>query len=210
MGALPQAQRRGGGRRALGRCGPCRCHGRVDGRAGRAWSLQRFETVGAFGAVVAGVLWHFVYDWSGGSPLVAAIAPANESVWEHLKLVVVPVVALGLVEARWMADHPRLWWAKCVEVASACTFIVAFFYTYTGALGVHSLVLVDILTFVGAVAGGQLLSYRVISSPRRAPVPFAVSVTALVLLVVLFAALTFVPPHLPLFQETATGAYGPT
>lgn len=182
----------------------------MDAGPRSTWSLRRVETVGAVAVVVAGVLWHFVYDWSGGSPLVAAIAPANESVWEHLKLVVVPVGALGLVEARWVADRPRLWWAKCVEVATACTFIVAFFYTYTGALGVHSIVVVDILTFVGAVAGGQLLSYRVISSPRSAPVPVAVSVTALVLLVILFAALTFVPPHLPLFQEAATGAYGPT
>lgn len=182
----------------------------MDAGQRSTWSLRRVEAVGAVAVVVAGVLWHFAYDWSGGSPVMAAVAPANESVWEHLKLVVVPVGALGLVEARWVADRPRLWWAKCVEVATACTFIVAFFYTYTGALGVHSIVVVDILTFVVVVAGGQLLSYRVISSPRRAPVPFAVSVTALVLLVVLFAALTFVPPHLPLFQETATGAYGPT
>jgi O-antigen ligase len=103
--------------------------------------------------------------------------------------VVVPVVALGLVEARWVADPPRLWWAKCVEVTTACAFVVAFFYTYTGVLGVHSIVVVDILTFVGAIIGGQLLSYRIISSPRPAPVPATVSVAALLLLAVLFAVL---------------------
>lgn len=175
-----------------------------------AGSVRRLETVGAFAGIVAGVLLHYAYDWSGGALVVAAIAPANESVWEHLKLVLVPVLALGAMEAGCVADRQRLWWAKLAEVVTASAFIVAFFYTYTGALGVHSIVVVDILTFVGAVAGGQLLSYRVISSPRSAPVPVAVSVTALVLLVVLFAALTFVPPHLPLFQEAATGAYGPT
>ena len=174
-----------------------------------AWPVRRFETAGAVGVIVAGVLWHFAYDWSGGSPLVAAIAPANESVWEHLKLVVVPVAALGSVEARWVADPPRLWWAKCVEVTAACTFIVAFFYTYTGVFGVHSIVVVDILTFIGAIVGGQVLSYRIISSPRPAPVPATVSVAALLLLTVLFAVLTFKPPHLPLFQETTTGTYGP-
>lgn len=177
---------------------------------GRSGAVRRVETLGALGVIAAGVLWHFAYDLSGGNLLVAAVAPANESVWEHLKLVLVPVLALGLVEARWVSDRPRLWWAKCVEVATACAFIVAFFYTYTGALGVHSIVVVDILTFVAAVLGGQLLSYRIISSSKGAPVPVTVSVTALLLLMVLFAVLTFMPPHIPLFQEAATGTYGPT
>ena len=187
-----------------------RCHGHVNAGHRTPWSLRRIETVGALAVIVAGVLWHFAYDWSGDSSLVAAIAPANESVWEHLKLVLVPVLALAVVEAKWVADLARMWWAKCVEVTTVCTFIVAFFYTYTGAFGVDSILVVDILTFAGAVAGGQLLSYRIISSPSSGPVPVTVSVTALLLLVVLFAALTFFPPHIPLFQEATTGTYGPT
>ena len=101
--------------------------------------------MGAVGVIVAGALWHFAYSFSGDSPLVAAIAPANESVWEHLKLVLVPVLALAVLETKWVADHARLWWAKCVEVTTACTFIVAFFYTYTGALGVPSILVVDVV-----------------------------------------------------------------
>ena len=166
--------------------------------------------MGALAGVVGGVLWHFAYDWSGGSHVVAAIAPANESVWEHLKLVLIPVLALGAVEARWVADRQRLWWAKLVEVITASAFIVAFFYTYTGAFGVHSIVALDILTFVAAIAGGQWLSYRIIISARSRAAPLAVSVIALGLLVVGFGVLTFTPPHIPLFQEAATGGYGPT
>ncbi|HEU4512905.1 MAG TPA: DUF6512 family protein [Nocardioidaceae bacterium] len=166
--------------------------------------------MGAFAVILAGVLLHFVYGWSGGNRVVAALAPANESVWEHLKLVLIPVLALGAVEARWVADRRRLWWAKLVEVVTASGFVVAFFYTYTGAFGVHSIVAVDILSFVAAVAGGQWLSYRIIISARSRPAPLAMSVMALVLLVVGFGVLTFTPPHIPLFQEAATSAYGPT
>lgn len=90
--------------------------------------------------------------------MVAVIAPVNESVWEHLNLVLIPVVALGGVEAAWVVERGRLWWAKLAEVITASGFIVAFFYTYTGAFGV----------------------------------------------------VTFTPPHIPLFQEAATGAYGPS
>lgn len=166
--------------------------------------------MGAFAVIVTGVLFHFAYGWSGGSRVVAAIAPANESVWEHLKMVLVPLLALGAVEAKWVPDRRRLWWAKLAEVITASGFVVAFFYTYTGAFGVHSIVAVDILSFLAAVAGGQWLSYRIMISATSRPAPVAVSVMALVLLVVGFGVLTFTPPHIPLFQETATGLYGPT
>jgi hypothetical protein len=166
--------------------------------------------VGAVAVIVTGTLLHFAYDLSGGSRVVAAFAPANESVWEHLKLVLIPMLALGLVETKWLGDRRRLWWAKLAGVVTASGFIVAFFYTYTGAFGVHSIVVVDILTFVAAIASGQWLSYRIIISPRTPPVPVTVSVVALLLLVALFAVLTFTPPHIPLFQDAVTGSYGPT
>lgn len=160
--------------------------------------------------MVVGVLLHFAYGWSGGSRVVAVIAPANESVWEHLKMVLIPVLALGAVEANWVADHRRLWWAKLAEVVTASGFVVAFFYTYTGALGVDSIVVIDILSFLAAVAGGQWLSYRIITSGTNRPVPLAVSVMALLFLLAGFGVLTFTPPHIPLFQDGATGVYGPT
>jgi hypothetical protein len=172
-------------------------------------SLRRLETVGAAGVIVAGVLMHFAYDASGGQHVVAAFAPANESVWEHLKMVLLPVVVLGAVESRWVVDRRRLWWAKLVEVVAASGSIVAFFYTYTGALGVHSVVAVDVASYLVAIAGGQWLSHRIVSGPSRTP-PLALSAAGLVLLVVGFAVLTFEPPHLPLFEEVSTGSYGPS
>lgn len=167
------------------------------------------ETVAALAVVAIGVPLHFAYSWSDGSRVVAAVAPANESVWEHLKLVVVPITLLALVEATRTVDRRRLWWAKLVEVAVACGFIVVFFYTYTGALGVDSITALDIGSFFVAVAIGQWLSYRMLVSPRGAGAPPWVSASALALVVVGFAVLTFVPPHIPLFREISTGTYGP-
>ena len=36
--------------------------------------------------LIAGVLLHFLYEWTGYNYLVSIIAPVNESTWEHLKL----------------------------------------------------------------------------------------------------------------------------
>ena len=171
-------------------------------------TVRTLELVGTLAVVIFGFLLHFAYAWSG-SRLVTAVAPANESVWEHLKLVVIPVTVLGAVEMRWVMDRRRLWWAKLVEIVVACSFIVAFFYTYTGAFGVRSITAVDIASFFVAVAVGQWASYRLISSSGRVP-RLWVSVTGTMVLMISFAMLTFEPPHIPLFQETSTGAYGPS
>lgn len=46
----------------------------------------------------AGTLWHFVYEWSGENPIIGAIAPVNESVWEHLKLLFFPSLFYFITE----------------------------------------------------------------------------------------------------------------
>lgn len=170
---------------------------------------RRLETIGALVIAVVGTFWHFVYDATGTSWVVGLIAPVNESVWEHLKLVLVPILAYGFVESIWLRDPRRLWWAKLVEIVAASSFIVVVFYTYTGALGIDSVVAVDISSFVIAVLGGQWLSYRILTSRRRPSAPVVASIFVLAGIVIAFAVLTHAPPHVPLFEDTTTHTYGP-
>ena len=60
---------------------------------------HRWELAGLFVTLILGNLLHFVYEWSGGSSVVAAFAAVNESTWEHMKLLVVPWAVWSLVEA---------------------------------------------------------------------------------------------------------------
>ncbi len=46
------------------------------------------EIFGIVFTLIIGTLLHFVFEWSGRNFLVAFIAPTNESVFEHLKLLV--------------------------------------------------------------------------------------------------------------------------
>ena len=45
-----------------------------------------------FSTLLLGCLWHFLYEWTGRSSLVGLFAPVNESVWEHTKLLVFPML----------------------------------------------------------------------------------------------------------------------
>lgn len=50
----------------------------------------RWEVAGLFVVIAAGNLLHFVYEWSGESPVAAVFSGVNESTWEHMKLLAVP------------------------------------------------------------------------------------------------------------------------
>ena len=56
-----------------------------------------------------GALWHFLYSWSGNNILVGMIAPVNESVFEHLKLLFFPCRGVFIDKTR------SNWYDKRIE-----------------------------------------------------------------------------------------------
>ncbi len=62
----------------------------------RKW--RTWEVLGLIFVLAAGNLLHFVYDWSGQSPVVGVLASVNESTWEHMKLLTTPWVLWSIVE----------------------------------------------------------------------------------------------------------------
>ena len=57
---------------------------------------RTWETVGLLVVLAAGNLLHFIYDWTGQSPIAAPLAAVNESTWEHMKLLFFPMLVLVL------------------------------------------------------------------------------------------------------------------
>lgn len=169
--------------------------------------LRRIEAAGAVFGVLLGSGLHFTYGWSGSAWPAAFFSAVNESPWEHLKLFLYPVLLYAVVEGVAVRDLRRLLFAKLVQQLAGMLFILAFFYTYTGALGVEN-VFVDILTFVIAMALGYWLSLRLLASPKRAALPAWASAGAMAAIVAFFCVATFAPPHVPLFLDHNTSRYG--
>jgi hypothetical protein len=84
---------------------------------------------------------------------------------------------------------------------------VVLFYSYTAIIG-GDILIVDILIFVVAVALGQLTSYRLLTIGRLPPWLDKLGLAMVILLAVTMGVFTFYPPHLPIFRDALTGAYG--
>ncbi len=153
---------------------------------------------------------HFLYNFSGDNILIGIIAPVNESVWEHLKLVLWPIIlwwtiyyfAVGEINN---IDINKWFTGALVSLLTALITIPLLFYFYTEAFGVESLV-IDIMLLFIALLFGQLLGlhFYIYSSG----INFVFSIIIFALSISIFTLFTFYPPHLPIFKDSTTGKYG--
>ena len=161
-----------------------------------------------FGFVtLAGTLLHFLYDWTGGSIIVAPFSGVNESTWEHTKLLYWPLLLFALVQSHYFKGNACFWWVKLLGTITGLILIPVLFYTYNGMFG-RSPDWVNVSIFYIATAAAFLLEWWLFKRDamlcKRPWLPFIV-ICAIGISFVIF---TFAPPHIPLFRDPITGAYG--
>lgn len=172
---------------------------------GRNW--QKWEFIGLLVTIAAGNLLHFVYDWTGGSPIAAVFSAVNESVWEHMKLLAVPWILWTVVQAI-AVGRGNVLSARTAGLLSGLAAIPVLYYTYTGALG-RNISLVNILIFQLAVLLAYGVSFSLQKRRRLDSLAWqAGAVLVLLVLAALFLWWTFAPPPLPLFIDPSTGLAG--
>lgn len=154
---------------------------------------------------IIGSIFHFLYDIFWESPVIGLIAPVNESIWEHSKLVLWPVILwwslyYGFRGKRDQLDKRKWFSGALTALVVSLAAMPLLYYFYTGAFGVE-LLWVDILILLLAVLCGQLLglhAYR-----RGTGIDPKYSLIVFSVLVLLFMVLTFLPPQMPLFRDNA-------
>lgn len=159
---------------------------------------------------IVGTLFHFLYDFTGRLAIIGAISPANESVWEHCKMVVLPIILwwslyYGIYGKKNDIDKDRWFTAAFVSLVCSIITIPLIFYLYTSAFGIESLI-VDILILLVAITLGQLLGFHVFLYGKgfNAKIAFLL----MIVILIIFIIFTFKTPHLPIFMDGNTRSYG--
>ena len=157
-----------------------------------------------------GTLLHFAYEWSGKNTVAALFGAVNESVWEHMKLLVVPAMLFTAVQLwkRGGGNYPNLPAVRAVSILLGALAIPVLYYTVTGALGEQP-TWVHISFFYWAAAGLFWLDYRLLRTGWPASGWLQLlGVVVLWSLVFVFVWCTFRPPELPLWRDPISGGYG--
>ena len=148
-------------------------------------------------ATAAGVLIHNLYMWLP-IPLTAVFSPVIESLWEHIKLLFYPLLAVALIFGRDRESRAiRLW-----SDLTVCGALLIISYIYHVLLRGENFV-VDIILYVVLMAAGFLLPRLLWPlGEKRWFQNAAVPLTAAVWLLIFW--FTFFPPEGLLFMDMET------
>lgn len=172
-------------------------------RSVRLWQIIGFVFTG-----IAGVLLHFLYEWTNESVIAAPFSAVNESIWEHMKLLYFPLFVFAVIEYRFVGKkYENYWCVKLLGTAVGLLSIPSLYYTYTGALGVKA-DWFNILIFFLAAGAVYFIEYQLLKNGIGYCVSPLAAFTVLCLTGLAFIVLTFVQPKIPLFGDPITGLYG--
>lgn len=150
---------------------------------------------------VAGPL-HFVYEWSRDNFLVSLIAPINESIWEHLKMVYWPTLlwwCIGYIVFRNKKKLSGLRWfqAMPISIIASMVFIVVWYYTWSGAFGIEAN-WVNFSSMIGVIIG-QFLAMHVYRVVKPRWIYFIPGVLLVIAVAFMSGYFTYYPPSFPMF-----------
>ena len=172
-------------------------------------NIRKWNIAGALFTILVGSGLHFLFEWSGRNTVVGLFSAVNESTWEHLKLLAIPMLVFAIVEyavyGRKIANFAPV---RALSILAGMAAIPILFYTYTGIIGKNYL-LADIGTFVIGVLLAYFLSDRYLDTPAMSSKKcIAAGWVLLALILVAFIVFTLYPPQIALFQDPVTGLYG--
>lgn len=170
--------------------------------------VLKWELAGIVIISIVGSLLHFVFEWAGRLPPVGAIAAVNESVWEHFKIAFWSALLYAVLEYSIIRRSTKNFaFAKSIGIYAIPIVIAIVFYSYTAIVG-QEILAVDISSFIIAIAIGQLISYRILTSCQLPIWTGKLGIILLVFLALAFIIFTYFTPHLPIFRDGPTGNYG--
>ena len=171
--------------------------------------IIRFQIFSVIFTWILGTILHFLYEWSGDNKIIASFSAVNESTWEHLKLVFFPMLITTIVGFLVIGkDNKKFWCAKTIGIILAMSFIIVFFYTYTGIIGTNFAIL-DIGSFFVAVILGEYVAYKIMTNDEyKQKCNKRIAVIGLICILLCFIIFTYLPPHIGLFKDPISNGYG--
>lgn len=152
---------------------------------------------------IIGSLFHFAYDFTGKNIIVGFFTPINESIWEHIKLILTPLLLWWILyyvfkHKKYNINKYRWFNASFFAIITGIILVPALYYLYTGALGIESLV-IDVLILFFSILFAQILGYHFYKYLKG--INYLVPIILIIIIVIIFIIFTISPPELPIFKS---------
>ncbi len=172
-------------------------------------NLKRYHIIGFIFTIILGSILHFTYDFFNKNIIVGYFSAVNESTWEHLKLLITPIIIFSIYEYFVYGKNiDNFIIIKALSILLGMLVIIASFYTYKGIIGKDYFIL-DIATFILGAFSAYYFSYKMIEN-KKFYNENSNYIGIIIYFLLIFAMIYFTtnPPKINLFLDPITNTYG--
>lgn len=157
------------------------------------------------------VIFHYIYKWSGYNEIIGAIAPINESIFQHIKMTFIPTILFYLItyfifRKKYIINKDK--WAIYPLITFIITGIIITIIYYTLKYGFNiSAMIIDILSlFIGLVLS-SIINIKLEISNTNFKIPYYISIITLVIVFGILLYFNYYPLEVNFFYDKINNTY---
>lgn len=170
--------------------------------------MKKKNIIKFFNVFIISVISHFIYD-NIQSVLTSIFFPVNESIFEHMKLIITPILLFTIIEYLYdkykKIDTTNLLLANVISAILGIVFYLIIYLPIDSVIGYKMIVAIGLLII--AFIFTTLIAEKI---KEKLKVKHS-DLLAIIIIIVSYAIityLTYAPPHIKLFLDITDNSYG--
>lgn len=151
--------------------------------------MKKLCIIGFIFVSLVGTLFHFLYDY-----VPIFIFPKNESIFEHTKLIIIPMLIYYLIVIMFKFDKVKLFCLFVKAILIGILVVVSCYYTYSGMLG-YNVDFINIIIYFISVLAMFIVIYK-----EKTLFDFTNSVVVLIIILLAMIIFTYYPIDIAFFN----------
>ena len=172
------------------------------------FNMRKIKIIGVFIIFILSFVSHFMYNWFPNS-IFSILFPVNESIWEHMKLLVTPVLIFSVLEyiiyrKKDISFNNFLLSYSISTIIGIIIYLIIYLpihYTFG-----HNLIVSVIILFITFIII-QIISYYIMNY-KEIKYSNVIGISIIIFMYIVFGYLTYNPIEIDLFYDTSKNIYG--
>lgn len=173
-------------------------------------NLKKLKIIGVIMAFFLAFPLHFLYD-KAPSFITSIIAPVNESIIEHMKILFGSILASGVIQKIIVKIKHLSYKNICISniIAGVCSVPIFLFIYLPIYYTIGEFFPLTIFIMFIVIIISQVITYYITNKNKDLKME-NLAVIFVILIYISFGLLTYFPPKVDLFKDPLTGYYGRT
>ena len=170
--------------------------------------MKKIKIISTIIIFLLSILCHFMYVWSPNT-LFSILLPVNESIWEHMKLIITPVLITSIFEYiiynKKNIKYNNFIFSYAISIFIGIIAYLIIYIPINDIFGHNAFIAIFLLFIIFILI--EIISYYIIKTNiiRYSNI---IGIFLIIFMYIVFGYLTYKPIHINLFYDYANGHYG--